>query len=99
MASLPTITITRNGASWILLSNWGGKVLPIEIKSGKDYETHRALSNIMDCNEYDLPEAVVFNNDNLRVIGKIVYAPVYMVMFLEKDNTAPTFYKVDISGL
>ncbi len=30
-----------------------GKVLPIEVKSGKDYETHRALSNIMDCEEYD----------------------------------------------
>lgn len=77
----------------------GGKVLPIEVKSGKGYETHRALSNIMDCDEYDLPEAVVFNNDNMRVVGKIVYAPVYMAMFLEKDNAAPTFYKVDISGL
>lgn len=76
-----------------------GKVLPIEVKSGKDYETHRALSNIMDCGEYDLPEAVVFNNDNLRVVGKVVYAPVYMVMFLEKDNAAPTCYKVDLSGL
>lgn len=49
----------------------GGKALPIEVKSGKDYETHRALSNIMDCNEYDLPEAIVFNNDNLQVIGKL----------------------------
>ena len=77
----------------------GGKVLPVEVKSGKDYNTHRALSNFMDCDEYDLPEAVVFNNDNLRVAGKIVYAPVYMVMFLEKDNAAPTFYKVDISQL
>ena len=77
----------------------GGKVLPIEVKSGKDYEMHRALSNIMDCEEYGLSEAVVFNNDNLRVAGKIVYAPIYMVMFLEKDNTAPTFYKVDLSGL
>ena len=77
----------------------GGKVLPIEVKSGKDYETHRALSNIMDCGQYDLPEAVVFNNANLRVAGKIVYAPVYMVMFLEKDDTAPTFYKVDLTGL
>ena len=27
------------------------------------------------------------------------YAPIYMVMFLEKDNTAPVFYKVDLSGL
>lgn len=76
-----------------------GKVLPIEVKSGKDYEVHRALSNIMDCAEYDLPEAVVFSNDNLKVSGKIIYAPVYMVMFLEKNNTAPDFYKVDLSGL
>ncbi len=76
-----------------------GKVLPVEVKSGKDYETHRALSNIMDCEEYDLPEAIVFSNDNLRVDGKIVYAPVYMAMFLERNNTAPTFYKVDLSGL
>lgn len=76
-----------------------GKVLPIEVKSGKDYETHRALSNLMDCKEYDLPQAVVFNNDNLRVSGKIIYAPVYMTMFLEKNNTAPTCYKVDLSGL
>ena len=77
----------------------GGKVLPIEVKSGKDYEAHRALSNIMDCAEYDLPEAIVFNNDNLRVAGKMVYAPIYMTMFLEKDNSAPSFYKVDLSGL
>ena len=77
----------------------GGNVLPIEVKSGKDYEIHRALSNIMDSEEYSLSKAVVFNNDNLRVDGKIIYAPIYMVMFLEKVNTAPTYYKVDLSGL
>lgn len=76
-----------------------GKVLPIEVKSGKNYELHRALSNIMDCDEYDLPQAIVFNNDNLRVDGKMIYAPIYMVMFLERDNSAPTYYKVDLSGL
>ena len=75
------------------------KVLPIEVKSGKDYEIHRALSNIMDCGEYDLPQSIVFNNDNLQVVGKIVYAPIYMVMFLEKNNIAPTYYKVDLTGL
>lgn len=77
----------------------GGRILPIEVKSGKDYEIHRALSNIMDCSEYNLQEAVILNNDNLRVEGKLVYAPVYMVMFLERKNDAPTFYKIDLSGL
>ena len=77
----------------------GGKIIPIEVKSGKDYESHRALSNIMNCNEYDISNAIVFNNDNLKVVGKIIYAPIYMVMFLEKVNSAPTFYKIDLSGL
>lgn len=76
-----------------------GKVLPIEVKSGKDYEIHRALSNIMDCGEYDFPEAIILNNDNLKVVGKQVYAPIYMVMFIERRNDAPSFYKVDLSGL
>lgn len=77
----------------------GGKVLPIEVKSGKDYETHRALANILDCNEYDLQEAIVFNNDNLSVKGRILYAPIYMIMFLQKKNDAPEYYKVDLTGL
>lgn len=76
-----------------------GKVLPIEVKSGKDYESHRALTNVMACADYDLPEALVLNNDNLHVEGKIVYAPVYMVMFLERSHAAPTCYKIDLSGL
>lgn len=77
----------------------GGKVLPIEVKSGKDYEVHRALSNIMECEDYSFPEAVVFNNENMRIEGKLVYAPIYMVMFLEKNEDVPTLYKVDLSGL
>ena len=76
-----------------------GKVLPIEVKSGKDYEVHRALTNIMDCNEYEIPESIIFNNDNINVRGKYIYAPIYMVMFIEKKNDSPTFYKVDLSGL
>lgn len=76
-----------------------GKVLPIEVKSGKDYVYHRALSNIMDCEEYDLPEALVLNNDNLSVDGRITYVPVYMVMFLEKEKLAAQIYKIELDGL
>ena len=76
-----------------------GKVLPIEVKSGKGYVYHRALSNIMDCEEYDLPEALVLNNDNLTVEGRITYVPVYMVMFIVKSDPSVTQYRVDISEL
>ncbi len=76
-----------------------GKVLPIEVKSGKDYDTHRALSNIMDCKEYALDEAIIFTNDNLRVEGRLIYAPIYMVMFLLPQITTPTLYKIDLTDL
>ena len=56
-----------------------GRILPIEVKSGKYYEVHRALSNILDCSEYSQEEAIVLNNGNLRKEGKILYAPVYMI--------------------
>ena len=77
----------------------GGKVLPIEVKSGKDYTYHRALSNIMDCEEYDLPESLVLNNDNLSVDGRITYVPIYMAMFLEKEKLAAQTYKIEQDGL
>ena len=77
----------------------GGKVLPIEVKSGKDYTYHRALSNILDCEEYDLQEAIVLNNDNVSVDGKISYLPVYMVMFSVKIEPSMSQYHIYISGL
>lgn len=76
-----------------------GKVLPIEVKSGKEYTYHRALSNIMDCEEYDLREAVILTNDNLFIDGKFIYAPIYMSMFIVKDAYVPSNYQVDITGL
>lgn len=51
------------------------------------------MSNITDCKEYDIPKTVIFNNDNLHIADKIVYAPIYMVMFLEKSNVAPLYIK------
>lgn len=78
----------------------GGDVLPIEIKSGKDYQRHAALDNVMGNKDYAIPTAYVFQNDNVRTDGKIVYLPVYMLMFLQKDQAAePMVYKLDLAGL
>ena len=76
-----------------------GQVIPIEVKSGKNYMTHSALNNVMACDAYDLPQAIVFNNDNVRTKERICYMPVYMVMFLRPNNSAPTYYKLDLSLL
>ena len=34
-----------------------GKVLPIEVKSGKNYPRHSALSNVMEISNYSIEEA------------------------------------------
>ena len=62
-----------------------GQVLPIEVKSGKDYEKHSALDNVMASREYGIEEAYVFTNDNVKVDGKLTYFPIYMAMFLQDD--------------
>lgn len=62
-----------------------GQVLPIEVKSGKDYEKHSALNNVMSINKYGIKEAYVFTNDNVKVRGKLTYLPIYMVMFLKDE--------------
>ena len=64
----------------------GGDVLPIEIKSGKDYQRHAALENVMGNKDYAIPVAFVFQNDNVSDNGKIVYLPIYMLMFLQKEE-------------
>ena len=62
-----------------------GQILPIEVKSGKDYEKHSALDNVMAVKEYDIGEAYIFTNDNVKTDGKVTYLPIYMSMFLRED--------------
>ena len=73
-----------------------GTVLPIEVKSGKDYEYHHALANILDNEEYNLKRAIVLCNDNVSVEGKKTYLPIYMATFLRKKQDIPEIYKLDI---
>lgn len=63
-----------------------GKVLPIEVKSGKDYEKHSALDNVLASKEYDIDQAIVFTNDNVKVDGNLTYYPIYMIMFLKDEQ-------------
>ena len=70
-----------------------GNVLPIEIKLGKDYKRHNALSNVMATPEYNIPQGVVFSNGNLEVVGRITYCPVYMLMFLQPQTFADAIFR------
>ena len=59
-------------------------VLPVEVKSGKDYMVHSALNNLMAVQDYHIASSIVFSNDReVRTKGNILYLPIYYVMFME----------------
>ena len=49
---------------------------------------------------YSIPLAYVFQNDNVKVVGKVAYLPIYMLMFLGKEaQVNPQSYKPNLEGL
>ena len=63
-----------------------GEILPIEIKSVKNHTRHAALTSVMENLDYAIPEAYVFQNDNVKTFGKITYSPIYMLIFMKKTG-------------
>lgn len=62
-----------------------GKILPIEVKSGKDYKRHNALSNLLEEKAYALEEGFVLCEANIKKEGRTTYLPVYAAGLLGED--------------
>ena len=60
------------------------QVLPLEIKSGKDYTEHSALTKFLETPEYGIGRAIVFSNEQQVYKKKgVTYMPIYYCMFLQ----------------
>lgn len=58
-------------------------VLPIELKSGKDYKNFKALPKLLLNPNYNMSKGYILSNQKeIRKDGKIIYYPIYFVMFL-----------------
>ena len=58
-------------------------ILPVEVKSGRDYNIHRAIDRFVTNPEYKVKNAVVLSNEPEVVVkGTTYYFPIYYVMFL-----------------
>lgn len=76
------------------------ETIPLEVKSGKDYQRHSALSNVMKNKDYGIRHAIVLSNKNVSMKDNVLYAPIYMTMFLRKRLPDKSLiYKVDMKGL
>ena len=64
-------------------------VLPIEVKSGKDYYVHSAISKVVDNAEYGVQTAYILANCNVSQDGKLCYLPIYMATFIRDDVQLP----------
>ncbi len=58
---------------------------PIEVKSGRDFRSHRALDNVLAVGEYRLSGARVLCVSPTVERGRISYLPVYATMFIRRD--------------
>ena len=57
--------------------------LPLEIKSGRDYKIHSAISNLVSNGGYRIKKGIVFSNSReIREEKGILYLPIYFIMFL-----------------
>lgn len=58
-------------------------VIPIEVKSGKDYKVHSALDRFLAIGEYNIHQAIVLSNER-RIYQEqgITYLPIYDIIFL-----------------
>lgn len=58
-------------------------LLPIEVKSGRDYSIHSALTNLLSIEDYHIQSAIVLSNKREIITkNKTTYLPIYFIMFI-----------------
>lgn len=76
-----------------------GKVVSIEVKSGKSYKLHKALTNYMEVPDYHLERAYVFSTFNVEKDGEVIYLPIYMSYLLKEPKINRLIIDLDMTGL
>ncbi len=76
-----------------------GKVVAIEVKSGKSYKSHKALDKFMSVPDYHIEKAYVFSVGNVEAEGAVIYLPIYMCYLLKEQRIGQMIVELDITGL
>lgn len=62
-------------------------VLPLEIKSGKDYQVHSALDKFLQIKEYNISQAFVLSNaKEVENRNGVTYLPIYYIACIKPHN-------------
>ncbi len=78
----------KKGEVDFLIDDYAGlTVLPLEVKSGKDYTEHSALTKFIENPEYGISQAIVFSNEREIFTKKgVTYLPIYYCMFIQNEH-------------
>ena len=82
-----------------VLVEMDGKVVPIEVKSGKAYKAHKSLDNFMKISDYHIEKAYVLSVANMEQEGVVVYLPIYMCYLLKERKIGKLIVDLDMEGL
>lgn len=76
----------KKGEVDYLVNNVAGMtVLPIEVKSGKDFTSHKALDKFLADKEYNIPSGIVLDNEReVYTKDNVTYMPIYYIMCIER---------------
>ena len=79
-----------------VLVEMDGKVVPIEVKSGKAYKAHKSLDNFMKISDYHIEKAYVLSVANMEQEGSVVYLPIYMCYLLKETKIGQMIINLDM---
>ena len=82
-----------------VLVEMDGKVVPIEVKSGKAYKAHKSLDNFMKISDYHIEKAYVLSVAKMEQEGSVVYLPIYMCYLLKERKIGKLIVDLDMEGL
>ncbi len=60
------------------LIEYDNRIVPLEIKSGKEYKKHKALDNLLNSKEYSIDNGYILSLSNIEADDRCIYIPVYM---------------------
>ncbi len=80
-------TGSKRGELDFLMESESDHVVPIEVKSGKDYKRHSALTGTLGIGDWHIKQALVLCEANISQSddGRILYAPIYCTMCLDSE--------------
>ena len=75
----------KNGEVDFLVDDFDSlSVLPIEVKSGRDYTIHSALNHFLSNKSYPVKSAIVLSNEReIKTVNNVTYLPIYFSMFIK----------------